>query len=143
VKCSIKHWQGDEEEPDEETPSSLIGLKQGNIHQVRAAARPALEFYGMTLNMNRTNPNIFRMPMKTSLKTEQIIVHAFGLFRWLRGELMKGHTVTHPAIRTDHPNNFRWGDEFHVEGQRVHGEALLKKCSTFIHAHTTIPSERP
>jgi hypothetical protein len=90
----------------------LIGLKQGNIHQVSATAGPAPECYGLTFNMNRADPNIFRMPMKTALKKEQLIVPAFGLFRWLRGHLMKGQTVTHPAIRTDHPNNFRWGDEF-------------------------------
>ena len=50
--------------------------------------------------------------MKTALKKEQLIVPAFGLFRWLRGHLMKGQTVTHPAIRTNHSDNFRWGDEF-------------------------------
>jgi hypothetical protein len=90
----------------------LIGLKQGNIHPVSAPAGPALEFYGMTFNMNRTDPNIFRMPMKTSLKKEQIIVPAFGIFRWLRGHVMKGQTVTHPAIRTNYSDNFRWGDKF-------------------------------
>jgi hypothetical protein len=119
-----------------------MGLKQGNIHPVSAPAEPALEFYGMTFNMNRTDPNIFSMPMKTSLKKEQIIIPAFRLFRWVPRHVMKGQTVTHPAIRTNHSDNFRWGDKFYVEGQRVHGEALLKKCSTFIHAHTTLSHER-
>jgi hypothetical protein len=90
----------------------LIGLKQGNIHQISATAGPASEFYGMTFNMNRADPNIFRVPTKTSLEKAHFIVPAFGLFPWLGSHWMKGHTVTHPAIRTDHTNNFRWGDQF-------------------------------
>ena len=92
-----------------------MGFKQGNIKNIGATTGPTPEFYGMPFNLDRADPNISGMAMKTSREEKQPIVFAFGLSRWLDNPLMKGQTVTHPAIGTDHTNNVRWRDEFYVQ----------------------------
>jgi hypothetical protein len=64
---------------DERDPSGLMGFKQGNIHRIGATAGPTPEFYGIPLNLNQTDPDIFGMATKTSLKKMYLILLFFGL----------------------------------------------------------------
>jgi len=71
-------WQGKTEGGD---PSELTGLKKGNIQHRGTTAGPASEFYGMPVNMDRTEPDILWMAVETLLKEDQIIAPAFRLVR--------------------------------------------------------------
>jgi hypothetical protein len=114
-----------------------MGLEQSHIQHIGTTAGPTPEFYGIQVNLNRDNPDFFRMSMNTALKEMQLTAPAFGLLRLLPSYLTNGQPVTHPTIPTGHPCDFRQGNKLNVQRKRVHGKTLLKKGSTFIHSHAT------
>jgi hypothetical protein len=112
-----------------------MGLEQRHIQHIGPTAGPTPEFYGMLVNLNRDNPDFFRMSMNTALQEVQLT--AFGLLRLWPSYLPNGQPVTHPTIPTGHPRDFRQGNKLNIQRKRVHGKTLLKKGSTFIHSHAS------